>query len=97
MVIFDRIREHRALYPKRDLKETVNGALNATLSRTVNTSLTTLVVLIAIAIFGGESIRGFSVALALGVIVGTYASIFIGTPVMYDLNQKRLARQAAKK
>ncbi|MBO6069143.1 MAG: hypothetical protein J6P50_08055, partial [Bacteroidales bacterium] len=50
----------------------------------------------AIAIFGGESIRGFSVALALGVVVGTYASIFIGTPVMYDMNQKRLARQAAK-
>ena len=96
VVIFDRIREHRALYPKRDLKETVNGALNATLSRTINTSLTTLVVLIAIAIFGGESIRGFSVGLALGVIVGTYASIFIGTPIMYDLNQKRLARQAEK-
>ena len=95
VVIFDRIREHRMLYPKRELKETVNGALNATLSRTVNTSLTTLVVLIAIAIFGGESIRGFSVALALGVIVGTYASIFIGTPIMYDLNQKRLAKQAA--
>ena len=96
VVIFDRIREHRALYPKRDLKETVNSALNATLSRTINTSLTTLLVLIAIAIFGGESIRGFSVALALGVVVGTYASIFIGTPVMYDMNQKRLAKQAAK-
>ena len=96
VVIFDRIREYRQLYPKRDLKETTNGALNATLSRTINTSVTTLVVLIAIAIFGGESIRGFSVSLALGVIVGTYASIFIGTPVMYDLNQKRLARQAAK-
>jgi SecD/SecF fusion protein len=97
VVIFDRIREYRALYPKRDLKETVNGALNATLSRTINTSLSTLLVLIAIAIFGGESIRGFSVALALGVVVGTYASIFIGTPVMYDMNQKRLAKQAAAK
>ena len=96
VVIFDRIREYRALYPKRDLKETVNVALNATLSRTINTSLSTLLVLIAIAIFGGESIRGFSVALALGVVVGTYASIFIGTPVMYDMNQKRLAKQAAK-
>ena len=97
VVIFDRIREYRALYPKRDLKETVNVALNATLSRTINTSLSTLLVLIAIAIFGGESIRGFSVALALGVVVGTYASIFIGTPVMYDMNQKRIARQAAAK
>jgi len=96
VVIFDRIREYRALYPKRELKDTVNGALNATLSRTINTSVTTLVVLIAIAIFGGESIRGFSVALALGVVVGTYASIFIGTPIMFDLNERRAARLAAK-
>lgn len=97
VVIFDRIREYKALYPKRELKEIVNSALNATLSRTINTSVSTLVVLIAIAIFGGESIRGFSVALALGVCVGTYASIFIGTPVMYDLNMKRQAKLEAKK
>ena len=92
VVIFDRIREYRTLYPKRDLGENVNDALNATLSRTINTSLTTLLVLIAIAIFGGESIRGFSVSLALGVCVGTYASIFIGTPVMYDLNIKKIKK-----
>ena len=67
--------------------------MNSTLSRTVNTSVSTLLVLIAIAIFGGEAIRGFSVSLALGVIVGTYASIFIGTPIMYDLNRKRLAKE----
>lgn len=89
VVIFDRIREYKVLYPKRPLKENINDALNATLSRTLNTSITTLVVLIAIAVFGGESIRGFAMALALGVIVGTYSSIFIGTPIMYDLNRKR--------
>jgi len=94
VVIFDRIREYRTLYPKRELGLNVNEALNATLSRTINTSLTTLLVLIAIAIFGGESIRGFSVSLALGVCVGTYASIFIGTPIMYDLNIKKIKKAA---
>ena len=92
VVIFDRIREYRTLYPKRPLEQNINEALNSTLSRTVNTSVSTLLVLIAIAIFGGEAIRGFSVSLALGVIVGTYASIFIGTPIMYDLNRKKLQK-----
>jgi len=89
VVIFDRIREYKALYPKRDIAQNINDALNSTLSRTINTSVSTLVVLIAIAIFGGESIRGFAVALTLGVIVGTYASIFIGTPVMFVLNNRK--------
>ncbi len=93
VVIFDRIREYRTLYPKRPLDQNINEALNATLSRTINTSVSTLLVLLAIAFFGGESIRGFSVSLALGVVVGTYASIFIGTPIMYDLNQKKLAKE----
>ncbi|NMB37092.1 MAG: protein translocase subunit SecDF [Bacteroidales bacterium] len=100
VVIFDRIREYRGLYPTRPLRQNVNEALNSTLSRTINTALTTLIVLIAIAIFGGESIRGFSVALALGVAVGTYSSIFVGTPVMYDLNvrkDKKLEEKTAKK
>ena len=92
VVIFDRIREYRTLFPKRPLEQNINEALNSTLSRTINTSVSTLLVLIAIAIFGGESIRGFSVSLAVGVIVGTYASIFIGTPIMYDLNRKKLAK-----
>ena len=96
VVIFDRIREYKKLYPKRALKDNINGAINATLSRTLNTSITTLIVLLAIAIFGGESIRGFAVALTLGVIVGTYASIFIGTPLMYDLNRKREEKKAEK-
>ena len=94
VVIFDRIREYRTLFPKRPLEQNINEALNATLSRTINTSVSTLLVLIAIAIFGGESIRGFSVSLALGVVVGTYASIFIGTPIMYDLNRKKLEKAA---
>ncbi|MCQ2185406.1 MAG: protein translocase subunit SecDF [Bacteroidales bacterium] len=84
VVIFDRIREYKMAHPKADFKENVNLALNATLSRTMNTSLTTLVTMLAIAIFGGEVIRGLAVALILGIIIGTYASIFIGTPVMYD-------------
>ena len=96
VVIFDRIREYKTLYPKRSLRDNINDAVNATLSRTLNTSITTLLVLVAIAIFGGESIRGFAVALTLGVIVGTYASIFIGTPIMYDLNRKREEKAAEK-
>ena len=94
VVIFDRIREYKGLYPKRPLSQNINEALNSTLSRTINTSVSTLLVLIAIAIAGGESIRGFSVSLALGVLVGTYASIFIGTPIMYDLNRKKLEKAA---
>ena len=98
VVIFDRIREYRTLFPKRPLEQNINEALNATLSRTINTSVSTLLVLLAIAFFGGESIRGFSVSLALGVLVGTYASIFIGTPIMYDLNRRKIAKaeKAAK-
>ena len=84
VVIFDRIREQRGLHPKDDFKTTVNTALNATLTRTMNTSVSTLLPMIAIAIWGGESIRGLAVALCLGVIIGTYASIMIGTPIMYD-------------
>lgn len=97
VVIFDRIREYRTLHPKADLKTNVNEALNSTLSRTMNTSLTTLVVMIAIAIFGGEVIRGLAVALIVGIVVGTYASIFIGTPIMYDITMSSEKKKAAKK
>lgn len=96
VVIFDRIRENKTLYPKRDLLINVNEALNSTLSRTINTSGTTLVVMLAIAIFGGEVIRGLAVALIVGIIFGTYSSIFIGTPIMYDLNQRKTKKLAAK-
>ena len=96
VVIFDRIREYKTLHPKAEFKTNVNTALNATLTRTVNTSLTTLVTMLTIAIFGGESIRGLSVALCLGVVIGTYASIMIGTPVMYDATMKAEKNKAEK-
>ena len=89
VIIFDRIREYKTLYPKRDLTTNINEALNSTLSRTVNTAGTTLVVLLAIAIFGGDVIRGFAVALILGVAIGTYSSIFVGTPIVYDMHRRR--------
>ncbi len=96
VVIFDRIRENLSLHPSDDFKETVNKSLNATLTRTVNTSVSTLLPMLAIAIFGGESIRGLSVALCLGVLIGTYASIMIGTPVMYDAEMAARKKAAAK-
>ena len=88
VVIFDRIREYKEMHPKADFKQNVNAALNSTLSRTMNTSLTTLVTMLAIAIFGGEVIRGLAVALILGIVIGTYASIFIATPIMYDVTKR---------
>ncbi|MBQ9547772.1 MAG: protein translocase subunit SecDF [Bacteroidales bacterium] len=97
VVIFDRIRENRMLHPNDDFKETVNKSLNATLTRTVNTSVSTLLPMVAIAFFGGESIRGLSVALILGIIIGTYASIMIGTPVMFDATRKQAAKKEAAK
>lgn len=84
VVVFDRIREFMNENANWKFSKVVNSALNSTLSRTLNTSLTTLVVLLAIFIFGGESIRGFMFALIIGVIVGTYSSMFIATPIMYD-------------
>ena len=95
-VIFDRIREFKALHPNTDFKDNVNTALNATLTRTVNTSVSTLIPMLAIAIFGGESIRGLSVALCLGILIGTYASIRIGTPIMYDATVRSAAKKSGK-
>ena len=89
VVVFDRIREYLGMYPKRNLKENVNNAINSTLSRTINTSGTTLVTLLAIFFFGGETIRGFIFALIIGVVVGTAATIFLATPIAYDLMAKR--------
>lgn len=96
VVIFDRIREYKELHPKADFRQNVNEALNSTLSRTMNTSLTTLVTMLAIAIFGGEVIRGLAVALILGIVIGTYASIFIATPIMYDVTKKADAKKENK-
>ena len=92
VVVFDRIREFRLINKSWEFNKTVNGALNSTLSRTLNTSFTTLVVLLAIFIFGGESIQGFMFALIIGVMVGTYSSVFIATPVMFDTLRKSLKK-----
>ncbi|RLD81913.1 MAG: protein translocase subunit SecDF, partial [Bacteroidetes bacterium] len=85
VIIFDRIREFSGLFPKRDTRENMNAALNSTLARTLNTSGTTLVVLAIIFVFGGEVIRGFTFALLMGILIGTYSSLFTASPVAYDL------------
>lgn len=85
VVIFDRIRENVNLFPKRGWKERINSAVNSTLLRTINTSGTTIVVLLAIFIFGGETIRGFVFALLVGMLAGTYSSLFIASPLAYVL------------
>ena len=92
VVVFDRIREFRFINKTWEFKKIVDGALNSTLSRTLNTSFTTLVVLLAIFLFGGESIKGFMFALIIGVVVGTYSSVFIATPVMYETLKKSLKK-----
>ena len=100
VVIFDRVREYNGLYPKRERQININDALNNTLSRTFSTSMSTFVVLLAIFIFGGETIRGFVFALLMGVIVGTYSSLFIASPIAYDIQRaqaKRAEAKAAKK
>ena len=89
VVIFDRIREYITLYPKRSMRDNINNAICSTLSRTINTSGTTLVTLLAIFIFGGETIRGFVFALLVGVVIGTYSSVFVATPIAYDMMKKK--------
>ncbi|MBQ8099663.1 MAG: protein translocase subunit SecDF [Paludibacteraceae bacterium] len=96
VVVFDRIREYNTLYAKRDRAQNINDAINATLSRTFSTSMSTFIVLLAIFIFGGETIRGFVFALLIGVIVGTYSSVCIATPIAYDIQQAVARRKAAK-
>jgi SecD/SecF fusion protein len=88
VVVFDRLREYLGLHPKKDPKEVINQALNSTISRTVNTSLSTFIVLLIIFSLGGEMIRGFIFAMMIGVVVGTYSSLFIATPISYDLSKK---------
>jgi len=85
VVVFDRIREYKGLYPKKDPVTLTNDALNSTFGRTINTSMTIFVVLLAIFIFGGETIRGFSFALLIGIVIGTYSSLFVATPIFVDL------------
>ena len=98
VVVFDRIRENLGLYPKRDKRQLFNESINQTLARTINTSVTTLVVLLTIFILGGDSIRPFSFAMILGVIFGTLSSIFIAAPTAYlILNRKQPKTEEVKK
>ncbi len=97
VVIFDRIRENLKLHPSQDFKVNVNKSLNATLTRTINTSASTILPMLAIALFGGESIRGLSVALCIGIAIGTYASIMIATPIMYDVTMATPAMRRVTK
>ena len=96
MVVFDRIREYRALYPKRKTLEVFNLAINSTVSRTINTSMTTLVVLLVIFVFGSEVIRGFVFALIVGVFVGTYSSMFIASPIAFNFMKKKVSKEELK-
>lgn len=89
VVIFDRIREKLRKYKKKPLEELFNLAVNKTLARTIMTSVTTLLALLALYIFGGEVIRGFVIALIFGVGIGTYSSVFIASPVLLYMNVKR--------
>jgi SecD/SecF fusion protein len=95
VVVFDRIREFVGIHHHaHDQKKVINDALNATLSRTINTTLTIFFVLLAIFIFGGEVIRGFAFALLIGIVIGTYSSICIATPVVVDFDKKRMIGDA---
>ena len=96
VVVFDRVRELVGLYPKRDRKEVINEAINATLTRTLSTSLSTFIVLLTIFCLGGETIRGFVFAMMIGVIVGTYSTLFVAIPLAYDIEKKKLAKAAKK-
>ena len=96
VVIFDRVREHNKLYPKRDRGININDAINNTLSRTFSTSMSTLVVLLAIFFFGGESIRGFVFALLIGVIVGTYSSMCVAPHIAYEIQRAQDKRRERK-
>jgi SecD/SecF fusion protein len=94
VVIFDRIREFFHLYPKRDRQQLFNDSLNTTLARTINTSVSTLIVLLCIFILGGDSIRSFAFAMILGVLIGTCSSLFIAAPIAYLTMGKRIKEDA---
>ncbi len=96
VVVFDRIRENLGLYPKRDKKELFNASINQTLARTINTSVTTLIVLLTIFVLGGDSIRPFSFAMILGVVFGTLSSIFIAAPTAYLILSRKQPKEAVE-
>ena len=96
VVVFDRIREFLGTYTKKSKKEVINMAVNSTISRTVITSLTTFFVVFILFIFGGASIKGFAFAIVVGVLVGTYSSVFVATPIVYDLTGELVAKDVKK-
>jgi SecD/SecF fusion protein len=93
VVIFDRIRENRTLYPKRNITETINDSLNSTLGRTINTSLSSFLVILCIFALGGDTIRSFTFAIMVGIAVGTYSSLFIATPIAWKMLDKKQKKQ----
>ncbi|MEQ9439692.1 MAG: protein translocase subunit SecDF [Cyclobacteriaceae bacterium] len=96
VIVFDRIRETLGLNPRLPLAQAVNDSVNNVMSRTLITSLTTLMVVFILLVFGGEVLRGFSFALFIGILVGTYSSIYIASPVVVDLTQGRVSEPARK-
>lgn len=96
VVIFDRIREIRTTYPKRNITETINEALNSTLGRTVNTAMSTLLGVFIIFLLGGDTIRSFTFAIFIGIVIGTYSSLFIGTPVAWYMLKKKQPKTVAE-
>ena len=96
VVIFDRIREEKTLYPKRDLMTSINSALNSTLPRTINTGQSTIIVLLCILLLGAESVRSFAFAMLFGVIIGTFSTLFVATPIAYEIQRRGIAKKAAK-
>ncbi|MEM9928365.1 MAG: protein translocase subunit SecDF [Bacteroidota bacterium] len=97
VVVFDRIREYLNTYVSRGKTEVINGAISSTVSRTVITSVTTMIVVLVLFLFGGSSIKGFAFALLVGILVGTYSSIFIATPIVHDLTEDLEAKTATAK
>jgi len=96
VVVFDRVRENIKLHPKAKISENINNAVNSTLMRSLNTSMTTMVVLLAIFIFGGETIRGFIFAMLVGIIAGTFSSLFVASPLAYNLFGGQKAEEKAE-
>ena len=96
VVVFDRIREYLGIHTNKSTDEVLNLAINSTFSRTIITSFTTLIVVSVLLVFGGGSIKGFAFALMIGVIVGTYSSIFVATPIVRDFTKELKARKTVK-
>ncbi|MDR1258572.1 MAG: protein translocase subunit SecDF [Tannerellaceae bacterium] len=95
VVVFDRIRETIGLYPKRDRYQVINDALNSTLSRTFSTSFSTLLVVLCIFLLGGSTIRSFTFAILIGVVLGSYSTLFVATPIAYEIQKRKISRKAA--